>query len=150
MSGDDVSAATRQRAEDACATMQAALAALRDSKDASCPVPTREQVAAAVQLVRTEVAKLGLVYHQAAGEAGAAPTSAPPAPTSAPPAPTSAPAAPADAEADALLHGLQQAASTLCMVYTGIASSGGAGPTLRASLDQTATAVVEACVALVR
>lgn len=136
--GDSISAAVRQRAEDACSTMQAALAALRDSNDASCPLPTRQQVAGAVQLVRTEVAKMGLVYHQA-GSAGAAPTSN-----------GAALAATSDAEAEALLRGLKQAVSTLCMVYTGIAASASAGPTLRASLDQTATAVVEACAALVR
>lgn len=145
MSGDGVSAATRQCAEDACATMQAALGALRDSRDASCPAPTRDQVAGAVQLVRTEVAKLGLVYHQAGEGASSAPNGiASSAPMS------GAGAAPSDAEAEALLRGLQCAVSTLCMLYTGIAAAAGAGPTLRASLDQTATAVVEACVALVR
>lgn len=54
-----MSPATRQLAGEACATMQAALAALKDSTDASCPLPTRQQVAAAVQCVRMEVAKVG-------------------------------------------------------------------------------------------
>ncbi|KAL4459069.1 hypothetical protein ABPG75_013934 [Micractinium tetrahymenae] len=148
---DGVSAVTRQRAEDACTIMQAALGALCDSKDASCPLPTRQQVAAAVQLVRTEVAKMGLVYNQAAA-AGAAPTSGGGAASTSGggAAPTSASSAPSDAEAEALLQGLQQAVCTLCMVYMGIAASDSAGPTLRASLDQTATAAVESCVALVR
>lgn len=117
------SAALRQQAEDACATMQAALAALRDSRDASCPAPSRPQLQAASQALRMEVAKVGLLYNQAGS--------------------------PSDAEAGPLLEGFQGAVCTLCMLYTGLAAAGG-GPTLRASLHSTATSVVEACVALVR
>ena len=116
------SAAIQQQAQDVCATMQAAAAALKDSRDASCPPPGRPQLQAAAQALRMEVAKLGLLYNQ-----GSAPT---------------------DAEAAPLLAGFQGAACTLCMAYTGLAVGG--GPTLRASLHATATAVVEACAALVR
>ena len=118
------SAAVRQQAEDACTTMQAALAALKDSQDASCPAPRRPQLQAASQALRMEVAKVGLLYNQAGS--------------------------PSDAEAGPLIDGFQAAVCTLCMLYTGLAAAPGGGPTLRASLHATATSVVEACVALVR
>ena len=125
----------RQRAEDACATMQAAVAALRDSRNTSCPVPSRQQVQAAVHLLRMEVAKLGLVYNEA-GSGTASGTA-------------SGTGGPTDTEATSLLKGFEGAACTLYMLYTGLAATGG-GPTLRQSLSQTATSVVEACVALIR
>lgn len=116
------SPATRQAAEDACVTMQAALAALKDSRDASCPAPSRAQLQAAAGQLKVEVSKVGLLFNQAS--------------------------LPGDAEAAALLQDFQGAAATLCMAYTGLAAAG--GPTLRASLGATATGVVEACAALVR
>ena len=84
-----VSAAVRQQAEGICSTLQSALAALKDSSDASCPVPSRQQVAAAVQLVRMEVAKMGLLYSQGAAGSAAA-------------------GGPSDAEAASLLKGFQE------------------------------------------
>lgn len=123
-SGSAPSAAVRQQAEDACTTMQAALAALKDSKDASCPAASRPQLQAASQALRMEVAKVGLLYNQAGS--------------------------PSDAEAGPLIDGFQAAVCTLCMLYTGLAAAPGGGPTLRASLHATATSVVEACVALIR
>ena len=130
MSGS--SPAVVAQAEEACSTMQAALAALKDSTDASCPRPSRQQIEAAVHLLRMETAKMGLVYNvDSAAAAGAE-------------------ADVVDADATALLQGMQRAACTLCMLYTGLAvAGGGGGPTLRRSLHQTATAVVEACVALI-
>lgn len=124
------SEAVKQAAEDAVATLAAALAALKDSRDVSCPPPTRQQVQAGAQLLRTEVAKVGLLYSQGGtgGDTGGAPT---------------------DEEATALLDGFQRAATALCMLYAGLAVAGG-GPTLRASLHQTATSVVEACSSLIR
>ncbi|EFN53154.1 hypothetical protein CHLNCDRAFT_136928 [Chlorella variabilis] len=124
MSG--ASATVQQAAEDACTTMQAALASLKDACDASCPAPSRQQVQSATHLLRMEVAKLGLVYNQQ--QQGSSPTVE---------------------EATALLGGFQQAVCTLCMLYTSIAAAAG-GPTLRQSLHQTATSVVEACAALIR
>lgn len=118
------SAAVRQQAEDACTTMQAALAALKDSRDASCPAPSRAQLQAASQALRMEAAKVGLLYNQGGS--------------------------PSDAEAGPLIDGFQAAVCTLCMLYTGLAAAPGGGPTLRASLHSTATSVVEACVALIR
>jgi hypothetical protein len=120
------SEAVRQAAEDAVATLAAALAALKDSRDVSCPPPTRQQVQAGAHLLRTEVAKMGLLYTQSG--AGSPPT---------------------DEESVALLNGFQRAAAALCMLYAGLAVAGG-GPTLRASLHQTATSVVEACSSLIR
>ncbi|KAL4859049.1 hypothetical protein ACK3TF_000833 [Chlorella vulgaris] len=110
-------------AEEACITMQAAVAALKDSCDASCPAPSRQQVQAAVQQLRMEVAKTGLMFNQKTP--------------------------PTDGEATALLRGFEQTVSMLCMLYTGLVAAGG-GPTLRASLHTTATAVVEACASLIR
>jgi hypothetical protein len=134
MSSAGDKSAAQQQAEDACATMQAALAALKDGSDASCPQPSRQQVQAAVQLLRMEVAKMGLVYRGTGGSTGSG--------------------APSEAELTALLSGFQQAACTLCMLYSGIAAAGGegggGGPTLRQSLHQTATSVLEACMALIR
>jgi hypothetical protein len=132
--GDDKSAA-QQQADDVCGTMQAALAALKGGSDASCPQPSRQQVQAAVQLLRMEVAKMGLVYRGTGGSTGSG--------------------TPSEAELTALLSGFQQAACTLCMLYSGIAAAGGeggggGGPTLRQSVHQTATSVLEACMALIR
>ena len=107
MSSAGDKSAAQQQAEDACATMQAALAALTDGSDASCPQPSRQQVQAAVQLLRMEVAKMGLVYRGTGGSTGSG--------------------APSEAELTALLSGFQQAACTLCMLYSGIAAAGGEG-----------------------
>lgn len=117
------SAVTQAGAEDACTTMLAALDAMKDSRDASCPPPSRQQLQAATGQLKVEVAKVGLLYNQGTP--------------------------PGDTEAASLLDGFQQAACTLCMAYAGLAAGGG-GPTLRASLHSTATSVVQACVALVR
>lgn len=59
-------------------------------------------------------------------------------------------APPTDAEAQPLVQGFQAAVCALCMLYTGLGAAPAAGPTLRASLHQTAAAVVEACAALLR
>lgn len=53
------SSALLQLGEEAADTMSLALAALRDSTDASAPAPTREQLGGAVTLLKTEIAKLG-------------------------------------------------------------------------------------------
>ncbi len=109
------------QAKDACATMHAALAALKESHDLSVPTPTRQQLAGAVQRLKMEAAKLGLLFNQDA--------------------------APTQAEASALLAGMQAAVSGLCVAYLGVLTS--AGPSLRTAVHAAATAAVEAAVALV-
>lgn len=115
----------KQAAEDACDTMQACLDTLRDRPDASVPAASKQRLAAAVGLLRTEVAKVGLLY-------GGGPGSARPSAT----------------EQQALLSGLQNGVGGVCMVLMGAAARG--GPTLRAALGAAAGKLVAACTELVR
>jgi hypothetical protein len=112
----------------AVATMQAALAAMQESRDLSAPCPSRQLLHAATEGVKAETSKLGLMLSSS----------------------TSTPAPPVDQVA-AMLQGLQRAVTALCSLCAAAHAAG--GPTLRSALGGergVITSLIHACVSLVQ
>ena len=122
---DRRASSVQQLGRDAVATMQAALTALRDSRGHAALPPTRQQLQAAVALLRKEAATVGLYFSQRA-----------------PPQPTE--------DVQPLLRNFQNAVALVCMLCTGLSAAEGQGPSLRKAVLATASALVESCAALVR
>ena len=102
--------------------MQSLLETLQGRPDPSAPPPSRQLLVATSQCLRTEAAKVGLMFN--------------------------APEPPSAADSEALLRSLQNAAGGVCMVLMGAAGRG--GPTLRQSVHSAAQRLVSACQELVR
>jgi Grap2 and cyclin-D-interacting len=108
--------------EDVCSTLQTAVEIIRSAADASAPSPSRDRVAAVAQGIKSEAAKVGYMFSQKNQ--------------------------PDKVGGEALIAGLRDTATTLCMLFAAAASGG--GPTLRKSLENTMHALVESTIALIR
>lgn len=98
--------------------METCLETLKGGRDVSLPRPTKQLLAAGATLLRTEAAKVGLLYNSAGS-------------------------GPSEAEAKALLRSLTDAVGGVLMILMGAASTPAAGPTLRSAVE-----VRWACLAL--
>lgn len=105
-----------------CATLTTALEVVRAAGDTSAPSPTRERLSAVAEALKSESAKVGFMFSQKE--------------------------APGRVAGEALLAALRDAAATLCMLLA--AAAAGGGPTLRKTLDATASATVGPVIDLVK